>query len=68
MEERLVAVAAAMARCLRPPPVELRWLVAKARMIERPVRVGVATSQHVAMGWLGERVTEFEFWSRPRTF
>ena len=59
--ERLVAVAASEARCLRPPPVELRSLVAKVGMIKRPVRAGVVTSKHMAMGWLGERVTEFRW-------
>ena len=58
--ERLVAVATAVAACARPPTVEPRPSVAKAATIERPVRVEEGTGQHVAAGWLGERVAEFE--------
>ena len=58
--ERSMAVIRAATAAARPPTVDLRPLAAMAATSERPARVGVSTSQYVATGWLGERVTEFE--------
>ena len=62
-----MAVVMAATAATRPPTVDLRPLAAMAATSERPARVGVGSSQHMAMGWLGERVAEFEVSGRPRT-
>ena len=62
-----MAAAAIVAVAARAPAVDVRPLAAMAAAIERPARVGVGSSQHMAMGWLGERVAEFEVSGRPRT-
>ena len=66
--ERSVAVAAAVAARPRPPAVEPRPSASMAATNERPVRVGEGTGEHMAVGWLKGKGTEFELRRLPRTF
>ena len=63
-----MAAAAVEADSPRSRAVEPRPLIAKAATIQRPVRAGESTGQHVVAGRLGRRVSEFEPWRLPRTF
>ena len=58
--ERVVLAAAGAGAPPRPASIEPRPLAAAATTTERPVRLGECTSEHVTVGQLGGRVTEFE--------